>query len=245
MIEAIIPYAKADPNRETDPGRLRNRSLGRVINRRPWRLAAVLAAALLSCACGRREPAPAPERVVYVVVTPSPAPTTAAEALAAAMTALPRPTPTDAPQSAEQSFVIPTAAPQEATPPAAPVALDRVEPTPVTIQSELERCLSYLVVDDTVHRAVLLPGQMPLLVTARNTCDLTFQPGDSWFEVRAVDRTGQTIARDTGHFIVPIPAKGSASVEIILYPIPDDIRMQVTYKAKPWWAAGGGRRIGE
>jgi hypothetical protein len=161
--------------------------------------------------------------------------------LSAALTALPQPSPTAAAMSAQQTFMIPTVAPVAE----AVAKADRVEPTPPTIHEELERCVSYSVVDDEVHRAVMLPDNAPLLVMAKNSCDMSFTPDDSWFEIRATDRARNVIARKTGRFITSIPAKGTAETAIVLYPVEDRLRLQVTYSVKPWWAAGGGRRMGE
>ena len=202
--------------------------------RAPWILALLIVPACSKAPAPIAAVAtPPPPQIVYVVATPTAAPAVAAP---------------PAVQHAEQSFAVPPP-----PPPTVNVAeipnMDRPrEPdvAPSTVRDQMVRCLVYSVETDSSALAVSGLKFIGVLVTARNRChDVSFAPNDCWFEVLSRPeraRGNQIVSREVGRFQDAIPPDGSATTRITLA---GDPMTTYRFEASPWWAAGGGRKIGE
>ena len=130
-------------------------------------------------------------------------------------------------QSAEVIVRIPTAVPAVDVPAASDS--DRPVPAPATLRDRLVRCLTF-----TLSKQDFGPITerhiVRVEVRAKSSCaDETFVGEESWFEVRARDRTGQVVARQIGQFQSPIRPLGDAVTFVDIAATIDD-RLEVSVR---------------
>jgi hypothetical protein len=144
--------------------------------------------------------------------------------------------PTPFVRTTEQTFHIQAATPQSV--PAEPTAV--AERRPEKLRDQMARCLEFGVTRD--NSVSVATGQQ-VRVVARNKCDVSFSPGDTWIEVRAISLTGSgTAGRQVGQFQTTIEPRGGAETILVVPCNPDRPHR---FEASVWSGAGGEKNAGE
>ena len=140
--------------------------------------------------------------------------------------------PTPFVRTTEQTFHI-----QASTPLSVPAeAVAGEEKRPEKLRDQMARCLDFGVTRD--NSVSVATGQQ-VRVVARNKCDVSFSPSDTWVEVSAISLTGYgTAGRQVGQFQATIEPRGGAETILVVPCNPDRPHR---FEASVWSGAGGGR----
>jgi type IV secretory pathway VirB10-like protein len=129
-------------------------------------------------------------------------------------------------------FPLPTEPPRET----GPQAEQRTE----KLREQMERCLEFTVSKDT---GVTVYNGQQVRIAARNRCDVSFSPADTWVEVRAISVVGSGLAgRQEGQFQTTIEPRGGAETILI---VPCNPERPYRFEASVSSSAGGGKNAGE
>ena len=214
-------------------GKLRRRGIAnRGPDKRAARLTGLASILLLTAACDRNGSTPMPREdkmngTAAAPVTPFTATATTLE---------PGAGPTPFVRTTEQTFHIQATTPQSV--PAEPAAV--AERRPEKLRDQMARCLDFGVTRDA---SVSVTTGQQVRVVARNKCDVSFSPTDTWIEVRAISLTGSgTAGRQVGQFQTTIEPRGGAETILVVPCNPDRLHR---FEASVWSGAGGERNAGE